>query len=124
MTDFDKKPLSRRQTAFIEGMIESPTVRAAAEYARISESTGFRWLKKKEIREALSHAQDEVYRSAIGELKQNSVIACRTLIGTIRQSTAEQQLKGIKILLDALLKYEEQQELRGMLIEIEEKLNG
>ena len=80
--------LSARQQRFLAVLLTSPTVRAAAEAAGISERTGWRYLADAEVKRALSQALDSELAHATRRAVTAMTGALETLEGIHRDPGA------------------------------------
>jgi hypothetical protein len=81
-------PLTHRQEAAILALISQPTIRDAAQTARIGESTLWRWLQQQDFQAAYSKARRESVRQAIARLQNRTGQAVEVLAEIMNDSTA------------------------------------
>lgn len=71
--------LSAKQQRAIKALLTEPTTRAAAEAAKVSEATIWRWLADPDFDQAYRAAREQLYEATLASLQEASTLAVETL---------------------------------------------
>ena len=121
--------LSPRHRKAVELLVMGHSIRAVARELNVGDSTVRRWLAKREVQEALTQAQEEVWRHTIRRLRSLGTRAIDTLNEILGDRTAppSSRVSGAKCVLEAIFKAAEMEKVRELeerIERLESKLRG
>lgn len=117
--------LSVKQARFLQARLAGHNVIAAANIAGISETQAHRWLKQEVFKEAYKQASDELFESALGELKVSMNEAIDGLLKHIRadvEPTAASQMAAIRTWIESGINIHKMAELEEKIAALEQLL--
>ena len=116
--------LTQKQRRALAALVSEPTLTRAAQAARVSEVTLYRWLRQPAFASAHSQAVGETFRAALGAVQQASQQAIQTLLDVMSDAAAapNTRVAAARAVLDTALKAHERQEIDERLTAIEQRL--
>ncbi len=116
--------LTTKQQTFIDAMLCSPSIAAAAQHAGIADKTARRWLALPHIKQAIEQARQEMFRASLAELKDAVRVAVQTLKSqmTDEESPASVRVRAAEIVLKNAIEVNALQELEAKIAELEEMI--
>jgi len=75
----DNEKLTPKQNTLILALLSRPTIAEAAQDANVPDSTARRWLRLPHVQDAYKQAQQEVFDSAMLQLKMSTLDAVKQL---------------------------------------------
>jgi hypothetical protein len=120
----NRTKLTGRQCRFVECLLESPSVTAAAERCGIARSTAHAWLKSSDVRAELDRAQRSAFDAAISRIASLSAEAANKLALLVRSDNEAIALGAVRLVLESAGAHVDARELAAKLADIEERLTG
>lgn len=122
----ENERLSAKQQRAIEALLTEPTTRAAAEAAKVSEATIFRWLSYPVFSAAYRAARERLLESTLTALQAASADAVTCLREVINDQTAQvsARVSAAKAVLDLSLKARDTLDVEERLKTVEEYLQS
>jgi len=116
--------LTVRQRRFVLALLESPTVREAAQVAGVGETTAWRYLSEDSVRAELARRTDGLLTQAASGLLSDMAEARATLLGVMRSATAGDGAKvsAARAVLDAGLRLFELYSLADRMAAVEQRI--
>lgn len=115
--------LSAREQRFVEGILAGLSVQAAAEQAGISRKTGFRWLQRETVRQAIQEGKRERWTSLEHKLQRYADQALSVVVEVMNGNAgAATRLRAAIAVLDLVVKISEYTELEQRVTELENRL--
>jgi hypothetical protein len=113
--------LTDKQRRAIAALLSEPTTKAAAEAAKVSETTIHRWLNDPSFSTALKESRGRVFESTLAALQGASGKAVETLRSVMndKEAQASAGVSAAKTVLDLALRTREQLELSERLAYLE-----
>ena len=120
-----KNTKRRKSEEVIAALLETPTIKAAAERAGIGEATIYRWLDDPEFEREYRRARRQAVQQAITRLQQLSGEAVETLREIMIDKAASDQarLRAAKTILDGAVDAVELEEIEERIKTLEKTLN-
>ena len=120
-----KNTKRRKSEEVIAALLETPTIKAAAERAGIGEATIYRWLDDPEFEREYRRARRQAVQQAITRLQQLSGEAVETLreIMTDKAASDQARLRAAKTILDGAVDAVELEEIEERIKTLEKTLN-
>ena len=119
-----KPNLTKRQQRALPFVAFGRTIAEGCKQAGISKVTFYEWMKQEHFREALTSEQNNLFNSALKELKVLSSEAVETLGVLARESPSETiRLKAISLILEYIFKLKEIEDVQEIVKALQEKLD-
>lgn len=123
MTGVSKK-MERKKEKAIACLITQPTITAAAQEARISHSTIFRWLNDPEFKAAYRKAKKEIVGHALTQVQKSVTRAVDTLLDVMGNGEVESaKVSAAKTILELAIRAVEIEDLESRLEVLEVQLS-
>ena len=116
--------LSRKAEMAIAALLSHPSIPAAAKSIGLSEKSLFRWLKRRDFREAYLEARRQVIRQALSTIQTAMEEAVQTLRNVMNdpESPPASRVSSAKAVIDFALKGLELEDLEHRISMLEERL--
>lgn len=82
-----------KRDKLLEGMLLYPTTTKAIEYANISTSTAYKYLRDKTFQNELRNRKNEILKSVTNYLQQSLSIGAEELVNIIKSKNVNAQIK-------------------------------
>lgn len=116
--------LSNKQTAFLQAMLEQPTLTKAAAKAGITRKTAYNYMKQPAFLEELDKRRTECISDTVRYMQGKLSLCSETLVSIIENPGTGQQIKinAIQTLLNACKQFTETAEVIARLQNVEDLL--
>ncbi len=114
--------LSIKQGLFLQARLAGHNVLASAKIAGVSETQAHRWLKLEAFQQAYKTASDELFESALDELKigmSEAIAGLRKHLGADVEPTAATQMVAIRCWIEQAIANHKTAELEERIAELE-----
>ena len=117
------KKMERKKEKVIACLIAQPTITLAAQEAKISQSTMFRWLNDSDFQAAYRKAKREIVNHALTQVQKSVTKAVETLLDVMGNGIVESaKVSAAKTILELAIRAVEIEDLEERLEALEERM--
>lgn len=122
----DSQELTTSQLKFVHAMLENNTIREAAQHAKISERTAYRYLNTPLVKDAIDTARTEIFETSMSEMKHAVKQAVRTLKRHLNndETPPNAQIRAAQIIIEQTIELQKISTLEKQIADIEAKIRG
>lgn len=119
----NSKKMERKKEKVIACLIAQPTIALAAQEAKISQSTMFRWLRDPEFQVAYRRAKKEIVGHALTQVQKSVTKAVDTLLDVMGNGEVESaKVSAAKTILELAIRAVEIEDLEERIEALEERM--
>ena len=117
------KKMERKKEKVIACLIAQPTITLAAQEAKISQSTMFRWLNDSDFQAAYRKAKREIVNHALTQVQKSVTKAVETLLDVMGNGVVESaKVSAAKAILELAIRAVEIEDLDERIEALEERM--
>ena len=119
----NSQKMERKKEKVIACLIAQPTIALAAQEAKVSQSTIFRWLRDSEFQAAYRQAKKEIVGHALTQVQRAVTQAVETLLDVMGNGIVESaKVSAAKTILELAIRAVELEDLENRLEALEERM--
>lgn len=119
----EKAPRREVPAAFISAIAIGTPIEDAAAHCGVTERTGYRWLNKPGVRQAVTELRDHLTSQALGSLVEQMRASVQKLVKLLEDPSPHVQLQAAKSILAMGLDFREAVNIQDRLAELERRLS-